>query len=83
LACVGLKLLCSKQANTEEQEEQNRQVEGPDLETVQTTEPVTVQPKAATSLWEKIRSQLMKPENVRLMTGIKKFNSLHCKFFKI
>jgi hypothetical protein len=75
--------LCSKQANTEEQEEQNRQVEGSDLETVQTTEPVTVQPKAATSLWDKIRSQLMKPENVRLMTGIKKFNSLHGKFFKI
>jgi hypothetical protein len=74
--------LCSKQANTEEQQEQNRQVEGSDLETVQTTDPVTVQPKA-TSLWEKIRSQLLKPENVRLMTGIKKFNSLHCKFLKI
>jgi hypothetical protein len=75
--------LCSKQADTGEQQEQNRQVEGSDLQDVQTTDPVTVQPKAATSLWQKIQSQLMKPENVRLMTGIKKFNSLHCKFLKI
>ncbi len=74
--------MCSKQADTGEQEEQNLQVEASDLEDVQTTEPITVQPKA-NSFWEKLRSQLMKPENVKLMSGKKKFNSLLSKFLKI